>query len=209
MRPRTCFADVDAAVTSARVIKHTRFERECPAANMPFYVLNQAPTLLCRLGIRQNNSIPDRTIEPPKTRTMPSFLHEALLMLFRNRPALAPKLLRDALHVELPDYTEARIDSADLTDIQPAEYRADLVLLLLHGSPILGIVLEMQLSNDDDKRYVWPAYVANLRARIRCPVCSNRKKFSHCPISQKSDYSLQSPLRNRAIGLTELSRSWI
>ena len=35
---------------------------------------------------------------------MPSYLHEALLMLFRNRPALAPELLRDALHVELPDY---------------------------------------------------------------------------------------------------------
>jgi hypothetical protein len=29
----------------------------------------------------------------------------------------------------------------------------------------------MQLSNDEDKRYVWPVYVTNLRARIRCPVC--------------------------------------
>jgi hypothetical protein len=45
------------------------------------------------------------------------------------------------------------------------------VILLLHGSPVLGIVLELQLSNDEDKRYVWPVYVANLRARIRCPVC--------------------------------------
>jgi hypothetical protein len=51
---------------------------------------------------------------------MPSQLHEALLLLFRNRPSLAPELLCDALHVELPEYTEARIDSADLTDIQPA-----------------------------------------------------------------------------------------
>jgi uncharacterized protein DUF4351 len=102
---------------------------------------------------------------------MPSHLHEALLLLFRNRPALAPELLRDALHLPLPHYTEVRIDSADLTDIQPAEYRADMVILLLHGSPVLGIVLEMQLSNDEDKRYVWPVYVANLRARIRCPVC--------------------------------------
>jgi len=102
---------------------------------------------------------------------MPSHLHEALLLLFRNRPALAPELLRDALHVALPDYTEVRIDSADLTDIQPAEYRADMVILLLHGSPVLGIVLEMQLSSDEDKRYAWPVYVANLRARIRCPVC--------------------------------------
>jgi hypothetical protein len=102
---------------------------------------------------------------------MPSHLHEALLLLFRNRPALAPELLRKALHVQLPDYTDVRIDSADLTDIQPAEYRADLVVLLLRDTPVLGIVLEVQLSSDEDKRYVWPVYVANLRARIRCPVC--------------------------------------
>jgi hypothetical protein len=101
---------------------------------------------------------------------MPSRLHEALLLLFRNRPALAPELLSEALHVALPKYTEVRIDSADLTDIQPAEYRADMVILLLKGSPVLGIVLEMQLSKHEDKRYVWPVYVVNLRARIRCPV---------------------------------------
>ena len=102
---------------------------------------------------------------------MPSHLHEALITLFRNCPALAPALLRDTLHVSLPEYTEVRIDSADLTDIQPAEYRADLVVLLLHDTPVLGIVLEVQLQIDKQKRYVWPVYVANLRARIRCPVC--------------------------------------
>jgi hypothetical protein len=84
---------------------------------------------------------------------------------------LAPELLRDALHVTLPAYTEARIDSADLTDIQPAEYRADLVVLLLDGVPVLGIVVEVQLSPDERKRFVWPVYVANLRARLECPVC--------------------------------------
>lgn len=102
---------------------------------------------------------------------MPSQLHEALLQLFRNRPELAPELLRESLHVALPPYTEVRVDSADLTDIQPAEYRADLVILLLHGRPVLGIVVEVQLGTDEDKRYVWPVYVLNLRARIRCPVC--------------------------------------
>lgn len=51
---------------------------------------------------------------------MPSQLHEVLLQLFRNRPELAPELLRDALHQELPSYTEARIDSADLSEVQPA-----------------------------------------------------------------------------------------
>lgn len=102
---------------------------------------------------------------------MPSQLHEALLLLFRNRPQLAAELLRDALHQELPAYTEARIEAADLTDIQPAEYRADLVVLLYDGKPVLGIVVEAQLQPDDDKRFVWPAYAVGLRARIRCPVC--------------------------------------
>ena len=101
---------------------------------------------------------------------MPSQLHEALLQLFRNRPALAPELLRDALHVELPSHSDVRIESADLTDIQPAEYRADMVAVLAQDAPVLGIVVEVQLSTDERKKFVWPAYVANLRARHRCPV---------------------------------------
>jgi len=84
---------------------------------------------------------------------------------------MAPELLRDTLGVSLPEYTEVRIDCADLTNIQPAEYRADLVLLLSRDKPVLGIVLEVQLGRDDDKGYVWPVYVTNLRARNRCPVC--------------------------------------
>jgi hypothetical protein len=55
---------------------------------------------------------------------MPSIQHEALLQLFRNRPSLAAELLRDALHRPLPTFSEARVESAELTDIQPAEYRA-------------------------------------------------------------------------------------
>jgi hypothetical protein len=98
-------------------------------------------------------------------------LHEALLLLFRNRPALAAELLRDALQMKLPRYTEARIDSADLTDIQPAAYRADLVVLLVEQAAVLGIVVEAQLSPKEDKRFAWPAYVANLRPRLKCPVC--------------------------------------
>jgi len=101
---------------------------------------------------------------------MPSFFHEALLLLFRNRPELAAELLRDALGVELPAYTEARIESAELADIVPAARYADLVVLLVDGKPVLGIVVEVQLAPDDDKRFTWPAYVSNLRARIRCNV---------------------------------------
>jgi hypothetical protein len=102
---------------------------------------------------------------------MPSHPHEWLVELFRNRPSMAPELLRDALHMALPRFTEARIDSADLTDVQPTEYRADLVVLLLDEVPVFGIVVEAQLSRDNDKQFVWPVYVATLRARLRCPVC--------------------------------------
>lgn len=102
---------------------------------------------------------------------MPSTLHEILVQLFRNRPELAPELLREALHITLPVYSEARVESAELTDIQPAEYRADLVVLLYNDQPVLGIVVEVQLSADERKRYAWPVYAVGLRARMRCLVC--------------------------------------
>lgn len=101
---------------------------------------------------------------------MPSYLHESLVALFRNRPKLAPELLHLALHVDLLLYTEAKIDSAELSELQPTEYRADLVVLLMDGKPVLGIVVEVQLSRDGHKRLVWPAYAMGLRARFRCPV---------------------------------------
>src|SRR5262245_45592296 len=100
---------------------------------------------------------------------MPSLSHEALLLLFRNRPELAPELLRDSLHAAIPAYTEIRVDSAELTEVAPTEYRADLVVLLLEGRPVLGIIVEVQLQVNADKHYSWPVYLAGLRARLRCP----------------------------------------
>jgi len=37
-------------------------------------------------------------------------------------------------------------------------------------TPASALVVEVQLHVDDDKRFVWPLYVAGLRARLRCPV---------------------------------------
>ncbi len=74
--------------------------------------------------------------------------------------------------MQVPEYDEIRADSSDLSNLQPAEYRADLVLLLMRGSQkVLGVIVEVQLGRDEDKPYAWPAYIANLRARHRCPVC--------------------------------------
>ena len=102
---------------------------------------------------------------------MSSYLHELLILLFRNRSGSAAELLRE-VDVLLPEYDEIRVESSDLGNLRPAEYRADLVLFLVQGSrKVLGVIIEVQLACDEDKPYAWPAYVANLRARHRCPVC--------------------------------------
>src|SRR5262249_60667877 len=77
---------------------------------------------------------------------MPSMAHEILVDLFKNRPSLAAEILIEALDISLPDYTEARIASADLTEIQPAEYRADIVVILFYnGSPVRVVIVEVEL----------------------------------------------------------------
>lgn len=102
---------------------------------------------------------------------MPSALHEAIVELFRQRPVLAAELLRETLAVPLPEFTAARIESAAFTDLKPPEYRADLVVLLAAEQPVLGIVVEVQLRIDPQKRYSWPHYAATLRVRQGCPTC--------------------------------------
>jgi hypothetical protein len=102
---------------------------------------------------------------------MPSLDHEILVDLFKNRPSLAAELLVEVLDLSLPAYTEARIASADLTEIQPAEYRADLVVLLLDGgTPVRVVIVEVQLAVAAKKRFSWPAYAMVARAVHGCPV---------------------------------------
>ena len=102
---------------------------------------------------------------------MPSMAHDVLVDLFKNRPSLAAELLTEALGVALPSYTEARIVSVDLTQIRPAEYRADVVVLLLDGDvPIWVLIIEVQLGIDHAKRWTWPEYTTGARAQRRCPV---------------------------------------
>lgn len=76
---------------------------------------------------------------------MPSMRHECLVDLFKNRPSLAAEILVEVLRIALPAYSEARVVSIDLTETQPAEYRADVVVLLLNdGKPVqLGVLSAM------------------------------------------------------------------
>ena len=102
---------------------------------------------------------------------MPSLRHEAIVQLFRNRPSLAPELIRGPLCQPLPQYHDVEVREADLSQITPTEYRSDLVVLLRAGEPVYGIVVEVLLGRDEKKLYSWPLYQAALRARLRCPVC--------------------------------------
>ena len=101
---------------------------------------------------------------------MPSNIHEGLVELFRHRPSLAAELLAGALGVDVPSFQEAKLEPGDLTALIPTEFRADAVVVLTaRGSPVLAIVVEVQLSRDGAKRWSWPVYLATLRARLRCP----------------------------------------
>ena len=101
---------------------------------------------------------------------MPSMAHEILVDLFKNRPSLAAEILAEVLGVPLPAYSEARLASTDLTEIQPAEYRADAVVVLFeHDAPVRVIIVEVQLAADSGKRLSWPAYVTVSRAIHKCP----------------------------------------
>jgi hypothetical protein len=114
--------------------------------------------------------------------------HEGVVELIKHGPDAAPKFLRDQLGVELPAYDEVRLEPADLNDLTPTEYRADAVVTLRNASgdaPVLGIVVEVQLTWQTEKRWSWPVYVATLRARLRCPavllvICPDAAEARKC-----------------------------
>jgi uncharacterized membrane protein YgcG len=61
--------------------------------------------------------------------------------------------------------------SGDMTEVWPVELRAALVVELTgaDGTPVMGIVVEVQLARDPAKRFSWPVYCASLRARLKAP----------------------------------------
>lgn len=100
----------------------------------------------------------------------PSFTHESLVELFANCPELAARLVRDVLRYELPAFERAEVRRAELTQLMPTEYRADLVVLChSQAGPAYAFIVEAQLGTDDKKHYSWPLYAAAARGMYRCP----------------------------------------
>jgi hypothetical protein len=102
---------------------------------------------------------------------VPGIDHESLVELFRNRPLLAVELIRDALGIAIPHFDSIAADSVEFNQIQPAEYRCDHVAVLrVRKKAVLGIIVEIQRSKDEEKLFSLPVYAADLRRRLRCPV---------------------------------------
>jgi hypothetical protein len=99
-------------------------------------------------------------------------LHDSVVELFRARPELVVGLLSGALGYAVPEHAEIRLASNDLNDYKPTEYTADAVITLTdpNGVAVLAVIVEAQLRPDPKKRWAWPAYLASLQARLRCPV---------------------------------------
>ena len=87
------------------------------------------------------------------SRWVPSFLHEFLLEMFRKRAELAPELLRACAGIELEGDT-VEISSGDLSQIAPAEFRADAVVVLRDRARVVtaAVIVEIQLHVDATKR---------------------------------------------------------
>lgn len=102
----------------------------------------------------------------------PTMLHQGLVQLFTNSPALAVQLLRK-LGAKLPPFVSIRDASADLGELSPTELRADAAIKLLDALDrvCFGIIVEAQLRFMEEKLYSFPAYATNLRVRERCPTC--------------------------------------
>ena len=104
---------------------------------------------------------------------MPSAEHEELVTLFERAPAFAAELL--ALSHQglgpVPKFAEARIESSNLSQLDPAAFHADAVVVLRDrkGKAILALVVEVQRQVVTSKRFTWMVYVASVAARYRCP----------------------------------------
>lgn len=99
---------------------------------------------------------------------MPSFQHEALLVLLRECPELVIDMVEQVAGLAVPRAGPLRAIEADFTQAIPTEFRADLVVEV-GDPPTLRVIIESQRRRDDRKRRSWPLYVAAAHARDGCP----------------------------------------
>lgn len=101
---------------------------------------------------------------------MPTLEHDGVVVLFRDNPSLALRVLEDIFLVAIPAHAAIRVADTSLNQLVPVEFRADLVLEVLDadGKFVMAIVLESQREIDGRKKYTWPVYATVSRAEREC-----------------------------------------
>ena len=92
--------------------------------------------------------------------------------MLRDRGSMARTLAEWAIGEPFSADVQLRSRDQSYSEIEPPEYRADLVLEVAADgtqAPACMLVFEVQLSRDPRKRLVWPAYQAVLRSQHGCP----------------------------------------
>jgi hypothetical protein len=103
---------------------------------------------------------------------MPSLTHEAPIELIRQHPELAVDLLRSVTDIELPGQPSVTLSATDMSEVIPKQCLADVVVVISDaatGRPVLSVIIESQVREDETKQYSWPVYVASARRVRRCP----------------------------------------
>jgi hypothetical protein len=96
--------------------------------------------------------------------------HEGLTKLTTLDLGHTAQVLRALFDLRIPETGEARLASPDMSEAVPAVCRADGALLYGEDGDKLGVIIETQRGQDDDKHYSWLEYIANFRAREKCQV---------------------------------------
>lgn len=98
---------------------------------------------------------------------MPSSLHEIPLALLDEHPPLLLELVAAAGGPTIVADTIEPIRDT-FAALEPATYAADRVYLARSGTvAVATLVVEMQRTTDDEKRWTWPFYLASAHQRVR------------------------------------------
>jgi hypothetical protein len=103
---------------------------------------------------------------------MPSMTHEAPIELIRQHPGLAVELLQAMTDVKVPEDVSVTLGATDMSATVPVQYTADMLVVIsdvASGEPVLSVIIEPQLRDDETKRFSWPVYVTDARRVSKCP----------------------------------------
>ena len=121
---------------------------------------------------------------------MPSLEHEAPLEVIRQQPDVVADLLRRILpQLPLPARVTGALGSADMSQVAPTQYFADMVVVLTDQQtrkPVLAVVIEPQGRDRKTKKVSWPVYLTTAIKANKVPrailvvICWDPREAARC-----------------------------